>query len=164
MDGIKERDTSKKTIRSPYGADNAANVMRDGLYKKQFFDVLEKQIFGRERTLLRLGQKFHPIKKYAIDLDEMTDANKKKYLGGNRQWYLKVEALFRDAIEREAKKTGELLEQDFCILLTIRDPSGKAPVYNEVTQQLQEKNFVYSNIRLKNEIREHIRIEEGSNG
>ena len=139
-------------------------MMRDDLYKRQFFDVLEEETFGRERTLLRLGQKFHPIKKYAIDLDEMTDANKKKYLLGNRQWYMKVEALFRDAVEREARSTGEILEQDFCILLTIRDPSGKAPVYTEITQQLQEKNFVYSNIRLKNEVREHVRVEGDGNG
>ncbi len=164
MEGIKERDTSKRNIRNPYGADDAANVMRDDLYKKQFFDVLEEETFGRERTLLRLGQKFHPIKKYAIDLDEMTDANKKKYLTGNRQWYMKVETLFRDAVEREAKSTGEVLEQDFCILLTIRDPSGKAPVYTEITQQLQEKNFVYSNVRLKNEVREHVRVEGERNG
>ena len=164
MEGIKERDTSKRTIRNPYGAEDAANVMRDDLYKRQFFDVLEEETFGRERTLLRLGQKFHPIKKYAIDLDEMTDANKKKYLLGNRQWYMKVEALFRDAVEREARSTGEILEQDFCILLTIRDPSGKAPVYTEITQQLQEKNFVYSNIRLKNEVREHVRVEGDGNG
>ena len=164
MESIKERDTSKRTIRNPYGAEDAANVMRDDLYKRQFFDVLEEETFGRERTLLRLGQKFHPIKKYAIDLDEMTDANKKKYLLGNRQWYMKVEALFRDAVEREARSTGEILEQDFCILLTIRDPSGKAPVYTEITQQLQEKNFVYSNIRLKNEVREHVRVEGDGNG
>lgn len=164
MEGIKERDTSKRTIRNPYGAEDAANVMRDDLYKKQFFGVLEEETFGRERTLLRLCQKFHPIKKYAIDLDEMTDANKKKYLKGNRQWYMKVEALFRDAVEREARSTGEVLEQDFCILLTIRDPSGKAPVYTEITQQLQDKNFVYSNVRLKNEVREHVRVEGESNG
>ena len=164
MEGIKERDTSKRTIRNPYGAEDAANVMRDDLYKKQFFDVLEEETFGRERTLLRLGQKFHPVKKYAIDLDEMTDANKKKYLAGSRQWYMKVEALFRDAVEREARSTGEVLEQDFCILLTIRDPSGKAPVYTEITQQLQEKNFVYSNVRLRNEVRERIHVEGESNG
>ena len=75
-----------------------------------------------------------------------------------------MEPLFRDAIEREAKKSSEVLEQEFCILLTIRDPSGKAPVYNEVTQQLQEKNFVYSDVRIKNDVREHIRIEGDSNG
>lgn len=167
MEGIKERDTSKRTIRNPYGADNAVNVMRDDLYKRQFFDVLNdgaEDIFERERTLLRLGQKFHPVKKYAIDLDDMTDANKRKYLSGNRQWYMKVETLFRDAIEREARETGEILEQDFCILLTVRDPSGNAPVYNEITQQLQEKNFVYTNVTLRNEVREHVSIEKERNG
>lgn len=167
MEGIKERDTSKRTIRNPYGADDAANIMRENLYKKQFFDVLNEgseDSFERERTLLRLAQKFHPVKKYAIDLDDMTDGNKKKYLDGNRQWYMKVEALFRDAVEREARLTGEILEQDFCILLTVRDPSGKAPVYTEITQQLQEKNFVYSNIALRNEVREHVSIERERNG
>lgn len=167
MEGIKERDTTKRTIRNQYGADDAANIMRENLYKKQFFDVLNndaEDTFERERTLLRLGQKFHPVKKYAIDLDDMTDANKKKYLAGNRQWYMKVEALFRDAVEREARLTGEILKQEFCILLTVRDPSGKAPVYTEITQQLQEKNFVYSNITLRNEIRELVSIERERNG
>lgn len=164
MDGIKERDTSKKTIRNPYGAENSANLMRDDYYSKKVFDVLETESFGRERTLLNLGSKFHPIKKYAIDLDELTKGNKAKFLGANRKWYMKVETLFRDAVEREARNTGEVLEQDFCILVTLRDPSGKAPVYNEVTQQLQEKNFIYSNVQLKNEIREHVRIEEENNG
>ena len=167
MEGIKERDTTKRTIRNQYGADDAANIMRENLYKKQFFDVLNndaEDTFERERTLLRLGQKFHPVKKYAIDLDDMTDANKKKYLAGNRQRYMKVEALFRDAVEREARLTGEILKQGFCILLTVRDPSGKAPVYTEITQQLQEKNFVYSNITLRNEIRELVSIERERNG
>lgn len=164
MERIKERDTTKRNIRNPYGAENGENIMKETLYKKRFFDVLEEESFGRERTLLRLGQKYYPIKKYAVDLDEMTDANKEKFLAGERQWYMKVEALFRDAVEREAKETGEVLEQDFCILLTIRDPSGNAPVYNEVTQQLQDKNFVYSNVRLKNEVREHVLINGDDNG
>ena len=160
MEGIKERDTTKKTIRNPYGAENAANIMRDRLYKRQFFDVFENDEFARERTLLHFGKKFHPIKKYAINLDEMTDANKRKYLDGNRKWYMKVESLFRDTIERETGETGEILEQDFCILLTIRDSSGRAPVYNEVTQQLEEKGFVFSNIQLKYEIREYVHADE----
>lgn len=57
-----------------------------------------------------------------------------------------------------------VLEQNFCILLTIRDPDGKAPVYNEVTQQLQLMGFVYSDVQLKNRIREHIRIGERNDG
>ena len=159
MDGIQERDTNKRNIRNPYGAKNAENLMKDSLYSKKVFDVLEGVNFGTERTLLKLGQKFYPIKKYAVDLDEMTDANKRDYLDGFKQWYMKVEGLFREAVEREARNTGEILEQDFCILITIRDPDGKAPIYNEVTQQLQQKGFVYYNVQLKNEIREHVRIE-----
>lgn len=164
MEGVKERDTNKRTIRNPYGPDNNENLMKDALYKKEVFDVLEDKPFGRERTLLRLGQKYRPVKKYAVDFDEMTDGNRKKYLGGNRQWYMKVVTLFRDAVEREMKDTGEVLEQDFCILLTIKDPEGKAPVYNEVTQQLQEKNFVYSNVQLRNEIRGQVRLDGDDNG
>lgn len=164
MEKIKARDTTKRTIRNPYGAEDAANIMRAYHYKSKFFDVLEDETFGRERMLLRFGKKYHPIKKYAVDLDEMKDANKTKILDGNRQWYMKVEGLFRDAVERESSETGEVLDQDFCILLTIRDPSGKAPVYNEVTQQLQDKNFVYSNVRLKNEVRERVLIKGDNNG
>lgn len=163
MDGIKDRDMEKRTVRNPYGPDKNKNLMVESLYKKEIFDVLEEETFGKERTLLRLGQKYRPVKKYAVNLDEMTDANRKNYLGGNRQWYMQVKGLFRDATEREAEETGEILEQDFCVLLTIRDPDGKAPVYTEVTQQLQEKNFVYSNVQLKNEIREQVRVQEENN-
>lgn len=164
MEDIKERDTRKRTVRNPYGAKNAKNIIQDSLYSSKVFDVLEGETFGRERTLLKLGQKFYPVKKYAVNLDEMTEANRCNFLDGSRKWYMKVEGLFRDAVEREARDTGEVLEQEFCILLTIRDSEGKAPVYNEITQQLQQKGFVYSNVRLKNEVREHVHIEEDSIG
>lgn len=162
MEDIKERDTSKRTVRNPYGAKDAKNIMQDSLYRSKVFDILEGETFGRERTLLRLGQKYYPIKKYAVNLDEMTEANRRNYLDGNRKWYMKIEGLFRDAVERETRDTGEVLEQEFCLLLTIHDPAGKAPVYNEITQQLQQRGFVYSNVRLKNEVREHVRVEEDS--
>ncbi|WP_278970644.1 S8 family peptidase [Megasphaera elsdenii] len=164
MEAIMERDTTKRTVRNPYGAKDAKNIIQDSLYSSKVFDVLEGRAFGRERTLLKLGQKFYPVKKYAVNLDEMTAANRRKFLDGSRKWYMKVEGLFRDAIEREARADGKVLEQEFCVLLTIRDPEGKAPVYNEITQQLQQKGFVYSNVRLKNEIREHVHIEGESIG
>ncbi len=156
MEDIKERDTSKHTIRNPYGAKDAKNIIHDSLYSRKIFDVLEGKTFGKERTLLRQGKKYYPVKKYAVNLDEMTEANRKNYLDGSRKWYMKVEGIFRDAVERETKDTGEVLKQEFCILVTIRDPAEKVPVYNEVTQQLHQKGFVYSNVRLKNEIREHV--------
>lgn len=42
------------------------------------------------------------------------------------------------------------LSQEYCLLLTIRDPNGKAPVYDEVAQQLDYKNFLHHNIQLRN--------------
>ena len=48
--------------------------------------------------------------------------------------------------------------------MTIRDLERKAPVYNEITQQLQEKGVIYSNVPLRSEIREHVHIEEDNRG
>lgn len=166
IEGIEQRDTSKPRVKNPLGAISSKNVLMHGLYSRSVFNVLEDEegSYSKERTLLRYNQKFYPIKKYAVRLDDMTEANKRDRLDGNRQWFMKVEPFYREAILREAADTGEVLEQDFCIILTIKDPTGKAPVYNEVTQQLQEKNFIYSNVQLRNEIRGHVHLEGDNNG
>lgn len=85
MEDIKERDTTKRTVRNPYGAKNAKNIIQDSLYSSKVFDVLEGKTFGRERTLLKLGQKFYPVKKYAVNLDEMTESNRRNFLDGSRK-------------------------------------------------------------------------------
>ncbi len=166
IEGIEQRDTTKPRVKNPLGGIASKNIMANSRYSKSVFNVLEDEdgAYSKERTLLRYNQKFYPVKKYAIRLDDMTEANKRDCLDGSRQWYMKVEPFYRDAIMREANETGEILEQDFCIILTIKDPTGKALVYNEVTQQLQEKNFIYSNVQLRNEIREQVRVEGESNG
>lgn len=165
IEGIEQRDTSKPRVKNPLGGIASKNVMTSGLYSKAVFNVLEdeEESYSKERTLLKYNQKFYPIKKYAVRLDDMTEANKRDCLDGKRQWFMKVEPFYRDAIIKEAAETGEVLEQEFCIILTIKDPTGKALVYNEVTQQLQEKNFIYSNVQLRNEVREQVRIEGESN-
>lgn len=166
IEGIEQRDMTQPHIKNPIGPLSSKNVMAHGLYSKSVFNVLDdgEASYSKERTLLRYNQKFYPVKKYAVRLDDMTEAHKKECLDGNRQWFMKVEPFYREAILREVEKTGEVLEQEFCIILTIKDPSGKAPVYNEITQQLQEKNFIYSNIQLRNEIRGQILLEGDTNG
>ena len=157
--GKKAEEISKETGIS---LDRVSKLMENG-YANSYDTAIAKH--GKFRDSLTDGWitsevLIDALRNATLNLDEMTDANRRNFLAGNRQWYMQVKALFRDAVEREAKETGEILEQDFCILLTIRDPAGKAPVYTEVTQQLQERNFAYHNVRLKNEIREHVRIEE----
>ena len=52
---------------------------------------------------MKYGKKFHPVKKYAVDLAEMTPANKEKYLPSGRKWYLKLEGSYRDFLEKDAE-------------------------------------------------------------
>lgn len=98
---------------------------------------------------MKYGKKYHPVKKYAVDLADMTPSNKDKYLPGGRKWYLKIEGLYRDFIERDSVKKDYRLSQEYCMILTIRDSKHSAPVYDEVSQQLTEKNFIHYNVQVR---------------
>lgn len=145
-----DRDITKKGIKNPKGLGEPQNILLDSLYSSRVKNAPPQTGFERECTLVKYGKKFHPVKKYAIDLADMTPSNKQRYLGSNRKWYLKVEGLYRDFIEQDARTRNYQLSQEYCLLLTIRDPEGKAPVYDEVVQQLEYRNFVHHNIHLRN--------------
>lgn len=147
-----DRDTSKKRIKNPKGLGEPQNILLDSLYSSRVKNAHPQTGFERECTLVKYGKKFHPVKKFAIDLADMTPSNKQRYLGSSRKWYLKVEGLYRDFIEQDARLRNYQLSQEYCLLLTIKDPNGKAPVYDEVVQQLEYKNFVHHNIHLRNVI------------
>ncbi len=146
----KDRDTSKPMIKNAKGIDEAHNVLLDNCYSSRTKGVHPRTGFERECTLVKYGKKFHPVKKYAIDLSDMTPSNKERILGKDRKWYLKIEGLYRDFIEQDSIINNYQLSQEYCLLLTIRDPNGKAPVYDEVAQQLDYKNFVHHNINIRN--------------
>lgn len=38
------------------------------------------------------------------------------------------------------------------MILTIRDSKHTAPVYDEVTQQLTERNFIHYDVRVRNNV------------
>ena len=146
----KERDIEKPFIKNPLGLNNNKNILNDSLYSASSKGIHPLNGFERECTLVKYGKKFHPVKKWAIDLSEMTPAEKEKWLPSHRKWYLKLEGLFRDFIEKDADKRDYQLAQEFCMVLTIRDPQGIIPVYDEVTQQLNNENFIYHDIRVRN--------------
>lgn len=148
----KERDTNKPTIKNHLGLDENQSVLNDGLYSAKSKGIHPLTGFERECTLVKYGKKFHPVKKYAVDLSDMKPAEKEKWLPAGRKWYLKIEGLFRDFIEKDAIKRDYQLSQEFCMVLTIRDPKGIAPVYDEVTQQLNNENFIHHDVRVRNVI------------
>ena len=148
----KERDISKPIIKNPLGLDENKNILNDALYSAKAKGIHPNTRFERECTLVKYGKKYHPVKKYAVDLADMTPAEREKWLPANRKWFLKIEGLFRDFIERDATKRDYQLSQEFCLVLTIRDPLGQVNVYDEVTQQLNQENFIHHNILVKNDI------------
>lgn len=157
-DNLVERDIEKSNILNPIGRNGSKNIFSEGCYSKT--KMKENIDFMRERALIEYKDKFYPIKKYAIDLSEFTEANKENYLKEGKKWYLKLEGMFRDYTEQKALNTGEMLNQDFCLILTIKDPKNEKNVYDGVSNKLDEYNFWHNIISIRNDIRIHTHIEE----
>ncbi|WP_046216254.1 S8 family peptidase [Paenibacillus wulumuqiensis] len=146
------RDTTKPNIKNELGKDKAKNLLKSDLFSKKKSVGSLQAFSNREKMLVKYGDKFYPNKKYALDLTEMTGANKEKFLVAPKNWYLKLEGLFRSNIERLAANERSDLTQEFCMLLTIRDPQKTVPVYQEVSKLLDVNNFVHRNIKLAQNI------------
>ena len=155
MDRIKPRAIEKRNIRNPYGPEGTFNILSGTGYSQKYGKHPSDDEFANERLLIRYGKKYHPIKKYAVNLDDLTEGNRKN-VSADKKWYMKLQGFYRDATEQEFMSNGEILEQRFCLMITISDPTGNAKVYTDVTQQLEDKGFNYSNVELKNEIRQHV--------
>lgn len=152
-----QRDTSKKTIRNPIGRNGAQNLLNSSIYSKKKPSDITKRFALTEKMLVQYGDKFYPNKKYAIDLTEMTQGKKEKFIQAPKRWYLKVTGLYRDYIEKKAEIERMGLSQEFCIALTIRDPHKNAPVYDEVTKLLNMHNFIHRDIKITQQI--DVRLE-----
>lgn len=155
---IKNRDIEKTNILNEFGPEDAQNILRDSNYRSSFKKDVKSE-YARERVLLNYGSKYQPVKKYSVNLEEMTPSNKVYNLESNRKWYVKITGAYRDFAETLALQDGEILNQDFTLIITIRDNKRKFPVYNEVSQLLENRNFLHSNIK----IREEVRIDTNNN-
>ena len=146
------RDITKNNILNPIGRENPKNVLLPSNYSKTAIKSSTERFALTERMLIEYGDKFYPVKKYAVDLSEMTQGNKEKYLKGDKQWFLKIEGLYRDFIEKKALVESFELSQEFCVVITIKDPLKHCKVYDEVTRLLDVNNFWHSNIKLRQDI------------
>ena len=151
-DEKKERDTSKPTIKNPIGADGRQNILMESIYSKKSTKRIDTK-FATERMLVSYGDKFQPVKKWVVDLNELTDGNKDKYLKTPKNWYLKLEGLYRHFTESKCDIQKIIPRQEFCLIVTIKDTKKKGNIYNEVTQLLDNYSFVHSNVKIKEEVR-----------
>ncbi len=136
-----------RTVRNSIGKDDMAkNLFAPGIYSKT--EMKKNAEFSGERILKSYHQKYQPVKKWSINLDEITESNKIKYIEYPKRWFLKIEGLYRDHIE----KTKENLNTEFCLIITIKDTKNRTKVYDNITAGLEANNFVQSNIKIKSDI------------
>lgn len=152
-DVLKERDIEKNNILNRFGRDDSHNVLLPNFYSSKKVSLSNSEGSINEHGLIQYRDKYYPVKKYTFSLSNATDSNKEKFLVGNRKWYLYLKGIFRDHIESKMESTGELLSQEFCVVITISDPDKSKMVYDSVAQKLNEFNFVSSNINIKAEIK-----------
>lgn len=151
-DAKKDRDTSKRNILNPIGRDGSQNILLENNYSKKKMQANSDEFAQKERLLIKYGDKYYPVKKYAINLSEMTDAKMLKCLTKDKKWFLYLKGLYRDHIEAKSQIENTIPSQEFCMIVTIKDPTGTQPVYDEVTQKLDEYNFWHNNIKLHNNV------------
>lgn len=155
FDNKKDRDTKKRTILNPVGKDGNQNVLLESNYSKNKIKRSTEDFALKERLLIKYGEKYYPVKKYAVDLSEMTDGNKLKFLTKDKKWFLSLNGLYREHIEKKSELEGVTPRQEFCLIVTIKDPTGTKPVYNEANQKLNEYNFWHNNIKLQTDVTIH---------
>lgn len=151
-DSKQQRDMDKKNILNPVGRKGAKNLFLNNVYSNTRIRENQGDFALRERLLIKYGDKYYPVKKYAVDLEDISTANKHKYLTEDKHWYLKVQGLFRDNIEQKAARESLALSQEMCLIITIRDPNLKETVYDSVTRALNSFHFWHSNIKLTSDV------------
>lgn len=138
-----KRDTTKNTVKNEIGKKNSKNLLNKTLFQKK-----------SSKPILIEGGEYKVVKKYKIDLSEVTQANKDKHLKYPKKWYLQIKGFYRHKIEMNAQRNNDELEQQFCLAITIRDTSNSsAPIYNYVTKELDNKQFIHNKIQLYQSIK-----------
>lgn len=146
------RDIEKRHILNPIGRDiTTQNILLSRLYSKRAIKSADS-LFTKERMLIDFGDKYYPIKKYSIDLSELTPANKEALISSDRKWYLKIDSLFRDFAEKQARIDEIDLTMDFCVIITIKDPTQTKDIYSSVVQDLDYHNFIHRDIKVEQHI------------
>ena len=143
-DDIVERDG--KMVKNPVGRNMSVNFLNNSVFSSR--KQRHNSEFYRERLLIDCYKKYQPVKKWVINLEEFNNSPRERFLSAPKQWYLKLNGLYRDFSEARYSD----LSQDFCLILTIRDNKRRHNIYQSVSNQLNHRNFVNANIQLREQV------------
>jgi len=151
-ENIKARDVERNNLlKNPFGRDNSVNVLLKGKYSKPSMRQNLTPFSLFERNLIDFNGKYYPVKKYTVDLSDLTQANILS-LQKSKKWFIQVKGVYRNDVEVQAKEDGEILSQDFCVIISIRDPNQKLNIYDETLKLINSENFWHSSLKIRNNI------------
>ena len=137
-----------RTIRNPIRLDDNQNVLTEANYSHRRNRNGLSDLFECNR--IEKNHKYSPVKKFHVDLEQMTNQKKEDLLASHRQWALKLRPLFRE--EAETTMATDELRIEAYLVMTIRDPKRKGIVYDQAMAQLDAKNFVHHNIVIRQDV------------
>lgn len=126
---------------------NPKNMLGKDLYSRR----ARTTEYMEERTLIETAQKYQPIKKYHINLEQIRKGNL-QFIKSDRKWCLRINALYRDATIVDREFDGVIDPVKATIIITIKDPKKKGIVYSECYRHLSEHNFEHSDIVIRQDI------------
>jgi hypothetical protein len=152
-DNIIDRHIEKSNLlKNPLGRENPVNLLNKSNYSKVSVKSNRSSFALFERNLIDYSAKYYPVKKYTVDLSDLTPKYKQK-IEQAKNWYLQIKGLYRNDLVAQAKSDGEILNQEFCLIVTIKDPDKKHNVYDETIKKIANENFWYERIQILNDVR-----------
>lgn len=140
-------ENTPRTFRNSLRLEGCENVLLEDRYSKK------RNQGGSELwecNRIEKSHKYSPIKKFHVNLENMTDANKQKVLDSNRHWALKLKANFREEVVN--KVAPDDLQFDAYMVMTIRDPKRRGVVYDQTMNQLNTRNFTHYSVDVRQDI------------
>jgi serine protease AprX len=109
----------------------------DEAYTRQVDPVPKALTEGYESELVKHGFKWSPLKLYYRKLVRMA---------ASKEWRLLLERL--DRAEKADSK-----EQDVVVIITVRDPEGRTPVYDRIVQSMSRLGWTTQDLRIRSRAR-----------
>lgn len=97
-----------------------------------------------------------PVKKYHVNLSQMTPTQKAKCLSADRKWGMSIKAKYRDATISDRDAGIHVDNVRAVVILTIRDSQRRGIVYDRCMEKLDTHNFVHNAIS----VRQHVKVRE----
>ncbi len=135
------------TYRNSFRLTGPENVLGKSRYSKRSFRTTDASL----RTFI-CSEDYHPVKKYHINLSQMTPSEKEKCLKKGRHWGMSIKATYRDATLADKESGKNVGDVKAVVILTIRDPHRRGITYDHCMSQLVARNFIHNDITVRQNV------------